>query len=348
MLNTFYTDEKDDERVRQLKICLLDPGIAEHNGAPSANLGDLIIQEAVLREIKHLFGDQTIVKISTHVPLEEEHFQFIQASSIVLIGGTNLLSSQMNQYNQWKIFFRDALRLQKRVVLLGVSWWQYQGRPNLYTSALLHLALSCSRIHSVRDRYTELKLRSMGFWNVINIGCPTMWTLANLKADEIPQEKAENVLVMLTDYAQNIECDRTLLELAIAHYKTIYFWSQGAGDTDYVKSFNLPITILDRSLTALETLLKVEPSLDYIGTRLHGGIRCLLARRRSLILKIDHRATEIARSTGLPSADRHDFQYIKQWLNAPFVTQMTIDTVAIERWRHQFKSISSEHHSAMS
>ena len=334
-----YASEKRTESIPQFKVCLLDPGIADHNRTPSANLGDLIIQKAVLREIKAIFDNQPIIKISTHVPLEEQHFQLIQKSAVVLIGGTNLLSSQMNHYNQWKIFFRDAVRLQKRVVLLGVSWWQYQGWPNLYTLALLHLALSSSSIHSVRDRYTQIKLRSMGFWNVINTGCPTMWPLANLDADAIPHTKAENVLLMLTDYSQNVECDRALLKLAIAHYKTVYFWPQGAGDLDYVKSFNLPVTLLDRSISALEKLLKIEPSLDYIGTRLHGGIRCLLAKRRSLILKIDHRATEIARSTGLPSVDRHDFQSIEQWLSGPFATHMTIDTAAIEAWRYQFKSI---------
>ena len=337
--NQLNADQTSAEPTHRLKICLLDPGIANHHQALSSNLGDLIIQEAVLRELNDLFGDQTITKISTHVPLEANHFQLIQESSIVLVGGTNLLSSQMNYYNQWKIFLRDALRLQKRVILLGVSWWQYQGRANLYTLALLHLALSSSGLHSVRDHYTELKLRSMGFWNVINTGCPTMWPLANLKPDDIPQTKAEKVLLMLTDYSRHLECDRALLELAIAQYETVYFWPQGAGDLDYVKSFNLPVTLLDRSIAALENLLATEVSLDYIGTRLHGGIRCLLAKRRSLILKIDHRATEIARSTGLPSADRHDFQSIKQWLNAPFVTQITIDTAAIERWRHQFKSI---------
>ncbi|PSB24808.1 polysaccharide pyruvyl transferase family protein [Stenomitos frigidus] len=337
MLKPLYVDQKN--AARPFKVCLFDPGIADHNRSPSENLGDLIIQKAVLREIKHIFGDQQTAKISTHVPLEEKHFQIIQESSVVLVGGTNLLSSQMNHYNQWKIFFRDALRLQKRVILLGVSWWQYQGRPNLYTMALLHLALSSSCIHSVRDHYTELKLRSMGFWNVINTGCPTMWTLANLKSADIPHTKAENALLMLTDYSRNVELDRTLLELVISCYKTVYFWPQGAGDSDYVKSFNLPVTLLDRSLAMLENLLKFEPSLDYIGTRLHGGIRCLLARRRSLILKIDHRAAEIARSTGLPSADRHDFKSIQQWINAPFVTRITIDTAAIERWRHQFQSI---------
>ncbi|MBW4691939.1 MAG: polysaccharide pyruvyl transferase family protein [Lyngbya sp. HA4199-MV5] len=325
------------EDFSQATVCLLNPGIEDHDGSPSANLGDLIIQQAVLRELNHLFDHQPILNLSTHTPLEEEHFQLLKACSMIVVGGTNLLSSKMNHYNQWKIFFRDAIRLQKRVVLMGVSWWQYQGRPNFYTAGLLHLALSSRSMHSVRDNYTKAKLRSIGIWNVLNTGCPTMWSLANLNADEIPQQKAKNVLLMLTDYSQKPDLDRALLELVSTHYETVYFWPQGAGDRDYVKSFNVPVQMLDRSLSALEDLLASNLSLDYIGTRLHGGIRCLLARRRALVLKIDHRATEIAQETGLPAVDRANFQQIKQWIQAPFITQITLNTKAIEQWRKQFK-----------
>ncbi|MBD2036623.1 polysaccharide pyruvyl transferase family protein [Leptolyngbya sp. FACHB-321] len=339
MLKTSLTlPENVTQTSASSQICLLDPGMEDHNDRPSENLGDLIIQQAVLREIDSLFGSQNIAKLSTHAPLEETHLQMIQASSIAIVGGTNLLSSNMNHYNQWKIVLRDALRLRKRVLLLGVSWWQYQGRPNLYTLALLHLALSYKGSHSVRDNYTKKKLQSIGIRNVINTGCPTMWPLANLQPDAIPQTKATNALVMLTDYSKNIELDRKLLELATSHYETVYFWPQGAGDRDYVTSFNLPVTILERSLPALENLLKSDVSLDYIGTRLHGGIRCLLAKRRALILRIDHRATEIAQETGLPSVDRADFAFMERWIREPFVTKITVDTAAIECWRQQFRT----------
>lgn len=331
------TTRDDNEFLNQPHICLLDPGLEDNDHRPSTNLGDLIIQQAVLREINALFEHQPILSLSTHAPLEEKHFQLIQTCSTILLGGTNLLSSNMNHYNQWKVVLRDAFRLRKRVILLGVSWWQYQGRPNLYTLALLHLALSSRGIQSVRDNYTKEKLRSIGLWNVLNTGCPTMWSLAHLSPQEIPQTKAKNVLLMFTDYSQKPDLDRRLLELAIANYETVYFWPQGVGDRDYVTSFNLPVHILERSLTALEQLLESDLSLDYIGTRLHGGIRCLLARRRSLILKIDHRATEIANETGLPAVDRDDFAAMEQWIQAPFVTKITLDTAAIEQWRNQFK-----------
>lgn len=211
------------ENLSQPTICLLDPGFEDHSNTPSTNLGDLIIQQAIKRELNQLFDRRSILSLSTHTPLEKKHFQLIRDCSVVLLGGSNLLSSNMNHYNQWKIFFRDALRLQKRVILLGVSWWQYQGRPNLYTLSLLHLALSSKGIHSVRDNYTKKKLRSIGIWNVLNTSCPTMWKFANLSSHEIPQTKAKNVLLMLTDYSQKPELDRRLLELAIANYETVYF-----------------------------------------------------------------------------------------------------------------------------
>lgn len=330
----------DAEAFEKPRICLLDPGMEDHENKPSANLGDLIIQQAVLREIHALFEPQSILSLSTHTPLEATHFKDIQTCSIVLVGGTNLLSSQMNHYNQWKFFLRDALRLRKRVILMGVSWWQYQGRPNFYTTSLLHLALSSNGLHSVRDNYTKSKLKSIGLWNVLNTSCPTMWPLANLNAKEIPQHKAQNVLLMLTDYAQKPALDRKLLELISTHYETVYFWPQGAGDRDYITSFNLPVKILDRSIPALERLLQSDMSLDYIGTRLHGGIRCLLARRRSLVLKIDHRATEIAQETGLPAVDRDDFKQMEHWIQEPYVTRIALDMAAIEQWRNQFSAMA--------
>ncbi|XGV94856.1 MAG: polysaccharide pyruvyl transferase family protein [Leptolyngbya sp. BL-A-14] len=339
MLKTTQKTVKNDAgNSTQSIICLLDPGFEDHNKTPSKNLGDLIIQQAVRREINQLFHRRSILSLSTHSPLEKKHFQLIRDCSIVLLGGSNLLSSNMNHYNQWNIFLRDALRLQKRVILLGVSWWQYQGRPNFYTLSLLHLALSSKGIHSVRDNYTKKKLRSIGIWNVVNTSCPTMWAFANLNPHEIPRTKAKNVLLMLTDYSQKPDLDRRLVELALANYETVYFWPQGAGDRDYITRFNLPVHILDRSLIALENLLQSDLPLDYIGTRLHGGIRCLLARRRSLILKIDHRATEIAQETGLPSVDRDDFKQMEQWIQEPFVTKISLDTAAIEQWRNQFKA----------
>lgn len=319
-----------------MKICLLDPGIEDNNYSPSANLGDLIIQESINREIVSIFGEQDVVRFSTHVPLKNEHFKILNTCPIILVGGTNLLSSYMNKYNQWKIWINDALRI-KSAILLGVGWWQYQDNPNFYTKILLRSALSKKSIHSVRDNYSKVKLQSLGIHNVLNTGCPTMWPLTSLRTQDIPHEKSENVLLMVTDYSKNIELDTKLIELLLSKYKQVFLWPQGRGDIDYVLSMNSQLTILEHSLEALDKFIGSGIAFDYIGTRLHGGIRCLVSRKRSLILEIDNRAKEIASDTGIPTSARSDFNYISQWIDGQTVTSIKVDPLPIKQWKSQFK-----------
>ena len=155
-----------------MTICLLEPDIANNQGAPSDNLGDLIIQDAVLREIHSIFGEQNILRLFTHVPLEDEQFKLMQNCSHILVGGANL--------------------------------------PGI--------------------------------------------------------------------------------------------------------------------------------AFDYISTRLHGSIRCLLAGKRSLILAIDHRAKEISQETGLPTSERADLDYINHWITSAAATQIRMDVAAINQWKSHFTS----------
>ncbi|MBD2176643.1 polysaccharide pyruvyl transferase family protein [Pseudanabaena sp. FACHB-1998] len=321
-----------------MKICLFDPGIEDNNGKPSSNLGDLIIQEAVMRELKDIFGNSPIEKISTQSKIDNDGCKKIQTSDLCFVGGTNLLSSNMDKYNQWKISLFDTF-VMRNAILLGVGWWQYQDSPNLYTRFLLKSALSNSYLHSVRDSYTKAKLASIGITNVINTGCPTMWSLSQIKIDQIPRNKSENALLMLTDYSKNLDLDKKLIELLLSKYEEVFVWPQGSQDLEYIKSLNVSLTILDRSLDALDAFLKSDIQFDYIGTRLHGGIRCLLSNRRSLILEIDNRAKEIASDTGLTTVPRNDLTYISQWIEKSSETKIRIDTSSINKWKEQFKMI---------
>lgn len=317
-----------------MKICLLDPGIENNSGSPSANLGDLIIQEAVEREIAENFGNQELIRFSTHASLEKQHLQAIKKCSLTFVGGTNLLSSDMKAYRQWKIGLRAALQL-KGAILLGVGWWQYQENPTWYTKTVLRAALSSKAIHSVRDNYTKEKLNSIGIQNVINTGCPTMWPLAAIKPEKIPTGKSENALSMLTDYSKNPALDKKFLELLASNYEKVYMWPQGKGDREYILELDVPVIILERSLEALDQFIKGN-SFDYVGTRLHGGVRCLLSSKRSLILEIDNRAKEIAHDTGLPTSKRDDLDYISQWIQGQTITQLRLDLNSIQQWKNQF------------
>lgn len=350
-----------------MKICLFDPGLEKNNGTPSANLGDLIIQEAVNREIQSLFGNCEILRIATHTYPTQEHIDIARSCSLIFVGGTNLLGSRMREYKQWKISFKQKMQI-GRAVLLGVGWKSYEEAPDFYTSLSLKAVLSNRLLHSVRDNYTKMQLESAGIKNVINTGCPTMWTLRHIKYHEIPQDKSENVLVMLTDYSKEPELDRRLLELAISKYKKVFIWPQGRSDLNYVcnllsvidipalvlgKSFKnhlwtcisderFPVIILEHSINGLENLLKSDISFDYIGTRLHGGIKCLHSKRRSLIIEIDNRAKEIASETKLSTVTREDFEGISRWIHEPYNLKIQIDIDSINAWKSQFKQFISQ------
>lgn len=337
-----------------MKICLFDPGFK------SLNLGDLVIQEAVKREIANIFENYEIISIPTHSYPTQKDINSALSCSLILVGGSNLIDSTMNEYKQWRVSLRQKIQL-GRAVLLGVGWRKYQDAPNLYSKISLKAVLSNKLLHSVRDDYTKMQLEKAGIKNVINTGCPTMWPLASIKSDQIPSKKSENVLVMLTDYKKEPELDKKLLELVLAKYKKVFVWPQGGGDMNYILSLisemrlsvgilgaarqdfsdiaadtRFPFIIINRSIGAFEELLNSEVAFDYIGTRLHGGIKCLIARKRTLILEIDNRAKEIALNTGLPTSQRADFSYMSQWIDGPSITKIKIDVDSINSWKSQF------------
>jgi len=300
-------------------------------------LGDLIIQAAVNRELKNLFGPVEPLRISTQARMTPELRRRLRECDHLFVGGTNLLSAHMRRYRQWQISWLDAWRI-RRAVLLGVGWWQYQDQPDLYTRFVLCGALSNSFFHSVRDSYTEKKLKAIGFERVINTGCPTMWPLADFDWARVPASRSPNVLVMLTDYLRNPELDAKLLTLLATTYEKVYFWPQGRNDLDYFTSLSVPIEPLAHSMTALNEFLNSDLRFDYIGTRLHGGVKCLLAGRRPLVLEIDNRAKEIALDTGFPTVARDDFEGIRRWIAGPTSLNIRTNSQAIAQWRSQFRS----------
>lgn len=316
-------------------ITIFDPGLEDDQYTPSSNLGDLIIQEAVKRELHNIFPSSETFSLSTQDFVDPKKFKFIGNSSYIFVGGTNLLSSRMRGYKQWKISFFDAVKIQK-AILFGVGWWQYQDAPDLYTTLLLKTALSGKFLHSVRDSYTQKKLEKIGFKNIVNTSCPTMWPLANLKPKNFPAKKSETVLLTLTDYNKNPNLDQKLISLLVRKYKTVYFWPQGRSDLAYFSDFGSSVKILEHSLEALKTFLSSTLSLDYIGTRLHGGIYCLCASRRSLIIEIDNRSKELSKDTNLPTVERSDLEYIEHWIESNFEFKITLDLDAIKLWKSQF------------
>jgi polysaccharide pyruvyl transferase WcaK-like protein len=314
------------------KITIFDTSVS------SENIGDFIIMDSVNRELKELFKDDMIFYTLTHDIVSKSTYRLNKISDYSFIGGTNLLSSNMHRYNQWKINLYDSLYL-KNIILMGVGWWQYQNKPSFYTKYLLKSVLNDKILHSVRDSYSEKMLKNIGINNVINTGCMTMWTLTEEHCKDISKSKAENVVFTLTDYNKDLLKDQELIDILNKNYKNIYFWPQGSGDLDYIKSLknNKKVIILGGNLSSYDELLNdTAMSLDFVGTRLHAGIRALQKKRRVIILGIDNRAEEKSKDFNLKVLNRNNIDNLEDWICSEFSTNIRLNIENINKWKSQF------------
>jgi polysaccharide pyruvyl transferase WcaK-like protein len=302
------------------------------------NLGDFIIMDAVRDHIDEILPDAMVLHTLTHDKVSRPTYRMVSQSDFSFLGGTNILSSNMDKYNQWKINILDSFSL-KNIVLMGVGWWQYQKNSNFYTRYLLKSVLHKKLLHSVRDSYAESMLRKSGFDNVINTACPTMWRLDKSHCSQIPKEKAENVVVTLTDYNKDKANDFSLVELLKSCYKEVYVWPQGSGDLAYINDLGIPsiATVLPPKLESYNQLLENYESLDFVGTRLHAGVRAMQKKRRTIILGIDNRAFEKAKDFNIKVCARDRLDDLKKLIQEDFTTEINLPTENIKRWKSQFQ-----------
>ena len=84
-------------------------------------------------------------------------------------------------------------------------------------------------------------------------------------------------------------------------------------------------------------MLLASGDIDYVGTRLHGGIEALNHGRRSLVLAVDNRATEIGKDTNLPVMDRKSaVELIEERINSSWATEIVLPNDNISLWKSQF------------
>ncbi|MEO8302729.1 MAG: polysaccharide pyruvyl transferase family protein [Betaproteobacteria bacterium] len=320
------TASSDDLR----RVVLLDTSVA------STNLGDEIIMQDVRAELEQPFAGAFVIPIATHVALDRIGRALARSADVVVAGGTNLISSHMWLRPLWPLKLADAFA-GLRVILMGVGWYQFQGTPDPYTRWLLRRVLHPSALHSVRDGYTARMLGSIGITNVVNTGCPTLWRLSPELCAGLPRQKAASVVTTLNTYMPDPDADRRLIELLRSRYARIYAWVQTAEDHVYLRSFGDDIVIIEPSLKAYDDLLASTQSLDYIGNRLHGGIRALRRGRRAIIVEIDNRAQEMGRDFHLPTVARTDFERLAAMIDSSLEIAVRPPLGAIARWKRDLK-----------
>lgn len=312
------------------RIAIFDTSIA------TLNVGDEIIMDAVYKEVREIFPQEMFNKVSTHERLGRTSWYITRTSKYGFVGGSNLLSSNMFKIlNQWNISMLDAINF-NNVILMGPGWQNRGQKINIYTKYLYKKALSKNYLHAVRDSESEQKLKSIGINNVINTGCPTLWKLDKKHCNNIPKNKAKNVICTFTDYCKNIEKDKKLAEILFENYENVYCWIQGSHDYEYIKSISNDFIFVNPNLASYDELLESEIDLDYVGTRLHAGIRAMQKGRRSIIVVIDNRAREMGKDIKLNVIERDNIEDLSTYINEEIETKLEINWENIDKWKKQF------------
>jgi len=314
------------------KILLFNPAIS------SLNMGDHIISEACKEHLEEVLFQNMNIEISTHLPVSNIYMKIIKNVKYSFVIGSNLLMPKMNgRFRQWDIKMHN-LKYIFPVILMGAGWHQYSKKANLYTKILYTKVLSKNYIHSVRDEYTKEKLKEIGITNVLNTGCPTFWNLTKEHCKQIPVKKADKVVFTLTDYNKDIEKDRKIIDVLKRNYKEVFFWVQGSNDLEYLESINglEGINIVSPTLEEYNKILDTN-SIDFVGTRLHGGIRALQHKRRTLIIAVDNRAVEINKNYNIPIIKREEIDLLEDKINNDIELNIKIPEENIKKWKEQFK-----------
>ncbi len=302
----------------------------------SDNCGDGIIMENCEKQLAKIMDTSELGRVPTHRVLNAEEYKLCQKAKKKILCGTNILSGHMGTYGLWRM--SKDLRAYKNSILMGVGFDSEAEDADWYSKKLFSVILDKKGIHSVRDSFSEAKLKRMGIKNVLNTGCPTMWGLTPEHCANIPNEKAKNVICTVTDYCRDYEADKAMLEILLSSYDKVYLWIQGRYDEEYINDLEMKdrIVLIPTGLENYDQILE-QDDLDYVGTRLHAGVRAMSLGHRSIVIAIDNRARAIAADTGLPIVERADVKvYLKEKLDSSLKTEIHLPIDNIKKWKQQF------------
>ena len=327
---------KRQKRFRiEKKINISREAILLDTAKGTDNIGDEIIMDYCEKACRQVLPKTNFHHIPTHIydPKAEKIKDYVK-----ILCGTNLIYTQMENSRQWSM--PQDISNYKNICLLGVGMQQIGIELPMsdYSKKLLRFMLSREYFHSVRDEETKKRLAEIGIKNVINTGCPTTWRLSREHCAKIPQNKARTVLTTITDYMRDPEKDSFLINILRKNYEKVYIWIQGQEDYEYlqmvvdVKEYNL----IPPSLKELDNVLQIS-DLDYVGTRLHAGIRSLNYGHRTLIIGVDNRARAMAKDINLPVIERQELETeLEKWICSEQKMCIHIPEENILRWKKQF------------
>ena len=116
----------------------------------------------------------------------------------------------------------------------------------------------------------------------------------------------------------------------------MYFWSQTYGGYKTLRSYENcdKIKYIDPELNEYRKFI-LENDVDYVGTRLHGGVFAMQNKKRAINLSVAHRAEEFDRYH-INVLPQDDIQAIDEKINSDFATAVTVDYKIVNEWLSQF------------
>lgn len=324
------------------KIAILDTSVM------SDNMGDHIIMDSARLQLQNITREAFVFNMPTHTPVFNQYQQLLKMLfkpqsvpkfDYKFVCGTNLASKNMKRVqNLWNIHKSD-LRYINDFIFVGVGTDGLVKCHNNYTKNFYLKALSHRYIHSVRDEKTKLFLEEMGIKSV-NTGCVTMWSLTPEHCRDIPKIKSDNVIFTVTDYARNTASDLLMIETLLKNYEKVFCWIQGACDLDYINQLladdvKNKIQLISPQLNYFDEFLNTY-NCDYVGTRLHAGIRAIQKKKRAIIIGVDNRAKDMSDSYNINYLDRNDLNLLDNMINNSIETNVNINKENINLFLNQF------------
>lgn len=321
------------------KILLLDTSIG------TSNIGDFIIMECVRKELAPILSGNFVYDMPTHLPAFNSFAVFRNSLAVQnyanadwkFAGGSNLLVKDLKtHYPQWNIHPHDSAPLNGTILVgVGAGAGEY---TNNYTTKLYNKVLNHEYFHSVRDERSKIYVEKELGLKAINTGCVTMWMLTPEFCNSIPKKKADAAIITLTARTELNLNEQKMIDIVKKNYSKVYCWIQGDLDLDYYNKFENTdgIQLIPPNKDAYEHILNTE-DLDYIGTRLHGGIYAMRHKKRAIILAIDERAKEIHKGNNLNCLSINEVDQLDELINSEIETKVHMPFDEIERWKSQFE-----------
>lgn len=323
------------------RIQLLDTSIG------TSNMGDFIIMECVRKELEPVLMNNFVYNMPTHLPAfstfavwrNSRVVQEYTSCDLKFAGGSNLLVKDLKtHYPQWNIHPFNSKPLHGVITVgVGAGAGDY---TNKYTTKLYQKILNYDYYHSVRDERSKEYIESLGL-KAINTGCVTMWMLTPEFCKTIPCKKSSRVVFTITGRDGNTVDmeDQELVNILKRNYTEIYFWIQGDKDLKYFNKLKNTegVIVVPPSIKAYDKLLS-EEDIDYVGTRLHGGVYAIRHGKRAIIIAIDERAREINKANNLNCLEKKDVpEKLEEFICSSFATEIKMPFDKIIRWKEQFE-----------